>query len=218
MSVEDRQRWNRRYRDGAYAGRDHPAAWLLHSLGRIGADAGRPPLTILDLACGAGRNALHLAELGHEVHAVDIAGEALERGRRKAGERQLSIQWREHDLDRGLPEGLPHADLILMIRYLDPGLISACTHQLKAGGRLLVEVHMRTDREVAGPRNPDFRVAPGALCRAAGEAGLAIEEYREVHTKDPDGEPVALARLLARLIEETPEDTMTRVRDSLTPD
>lgn len=200
MSADDRQRWNRRYRDGAYAGRDHPAEWLLHCLGRTGADVGRPPLTILDLACGAGRNALYLAKLGHEVHAVDIAGVALERGRRKAEERQLSIQWREHDLDRGLPEGLPHADLILMIRYLDPGLIPVCAHQLKTGGHLLVEVHRRTDSEVAGPRNPDFRIAPGALRRAAGEAGLAIEEYREVHTRDPDGEPVALARLLAKKV------------------
>lgn len=197
MSDADRQRWNDRYRDGAYAERTHPAEWLVHCLSVL-APVTEKPLTCVDMACGAGRNALYLAELGHEVHAVDIAGKALERGRRIADDRQVDVHWVEHDLDHGLPEGLPRAELILMIRYLDPGLIPACARQLKVGGCLLVEVHMQSDREVAGPRNPDFRIAPGALRRAAGEVGLAIEEYHEVHTRDPDGEPVALARLLAR--------------------
>lgn len=198
MSAEDRQRWNHRYRDGAYAGRDHPAEWLLDCLDQIGAGAVGHSLTVLDLACGAGRNALYLAELGHEVHAVDIAGVALQRGRRTADERKVDIHWVEHDLDRGLPEELPRADLILMIRYLDPGLIPACACRLNTGGHLLVEVHLQSDREVAGPRNPTFRIAPGVLHTAARDAGLTIEEYLEVHTLDPDGQPVALARLLAR--------------------
>lgn len=197
MSEEDRQRWNRRYLAGAYASREHPAGWLLHGLARIGPDAAPAPLTVLDLACGAGRNALYLAELGHQVHAVDIAGEALQRGRHQAEARRLDIHWLEHDLDRGLPEAVPQADMILMIRYLDTDLIPASARQLKTGGHLLVEVHLESDREVAGPRNPDFRIATGALREAAVNAGLVIEEYREVHTTDPDDQPVALARLHA---------------------
>lgn len=198
MSDEDRERWNQRYRDGAYAGRDHPADWLVHCLERLGTGAatgmtGRP--TAVDLACGAGRNALYLAAQGHEVYAVDIADEALRRGREQDSTRIRFVEW---DLDRGLPAELPAADLILMIRYLDLDLIPSVTRQLKTGGHLLADVHLQSDREVAGPRNPDFRAAPGALRMALVEAGLNVVEYREEHTDDPDGRPVAVARALAR--------------------
>ena len=49
---------------------------------------------------------------------------------------------------------------------------------------------------VAGPRNPRFRVAPGALQNAA--AGLDIIAYREGTVNGPDGCSAALAQLVAR--------------------
>lgn len=197
MSDADRQRWNDRYRQGAYAQRNHPAQWLVHCLAAI-APAPERPLTCLDLACGAGRNALHLAGAGHRVYAVDISGAALEAGRKAAGDRDLPIQWIEHDLDNGLPGDLPPFGLVAIIRYLDLDLLAPAARMLKPGGHLAVDVHLATDREdVAGPRSAAFRVAPGALRQAALGAGLSVVEYREEHTSDPDGRRVALARLLA---------------------
>jgi len=71
----------------------------------------------LDVACGAGRNALFLATNGYDVTAVDISVVGLDRGRRVATERGLSVDWLYADLDdpeRALPAGLlvlaPKAD------------------------------------------------------------------------------------------------------------
>jgi tellurite methyltransferase len=69
MTEADRERWNQRYRDGAYDFR--PADWLLaHSSWLKPATEG---VRALDLACGAGRNSLHLASLGYAVDAWDIS-------------------------------------------------------------------------------------------------------------------------------------------------
>ena len=150
----------------------------------------------LDVACGAGRNALYLAEQGFAVTGVDISGEALARAGASARVRGLNVDWIEHDLEEGLGASGPF-DLILLIRYLDLGLLPALCRELAPGGCLVVEEHLATARDdVAGPRNPRFRVVPGALREAA--QGVEIVESVEGETDDPDGRPVLLARLLAR--------------------
>lgn len=197
MSTTDRDKWQRRYREGAYAERRHPGELIKQHAPDILAQhrtSGTP--RALDLACGAGRNALYLARLGFTVDAVDISAEALTRGHDVARVEGLPIHWIERDLDTGLPDTGEDYDLILIMRYLDPALVRAAGARLRPGGYLIGEVHLQTDQDVAGPRTPAFRAEPGAL-RAAAE-GLEIVDYREGVTHDPDGDPVALARLLAR--------------------
>lgn len=201
MSVDDRDKWERRYREGAYRDRTHPSTLVAEYVPDIVATqraAGDDtPLVALDLACGAGRNALHLAGLGYRVDAVDIAGEALTRGERIATLAQppLPVSWIEHDLDHGLPRGLGDYDLILIVRYLDLSLVTAAAERLRPGGYLICEAHMQTSQPVIGPHDDTFRVAAGEL-RAAASA-LQVVEYWEGHTTDPDGRAVALARLVA---------------------
>lgn len=190
MSDADRQRWNERYRLGAYADREHPSPWLVACLPQ--APVGRA----LDVACGAGRNALFLAERGYAVTGVDISGEALSRARRSARARGVEVEWIERDLDTG-PGVTGPFDLIVLIRYVDLALLAALRRELAPGGCLLVEEHLATDRDdVAGPRNPAFRVPSGALRRAA--ADLEMIDSFEGEVSDPDGRPAVVARLCAR--------------------
>jgi SAM-dependent methyltransferase len=194
MSDADRAKWQRKYHDGAYASRRHPSMYLQQHL-----PAMAPPCKrALDLACGAGRNALYLAAKGYQVDAVDIAAEGLQRGKAAAGNSLAGINWHEHDLDAGLPDALDQYGLIVMIRYLDIALLGMASERLLPGGYLLAEVHLQTDEAVAGPASRDFRVAPGTLSGAA--AGLDIIDLWEGKTTDPDGSDVALARLLARKV------------------
>ena len=72
MSDEDRQRWNERYREGAYQFREHPSAVLLDWQDALAGS------TALDLACGRGRNTLYLATLGFDVHAIDVSDIAIQ--------------------------------------------------------------------------------------------------------------------------------------------
>jgi hypothetical protein len=55
---------------------------------------------------------------------------------------------------------------------------------------------MATDAQVVGPTSAAFRVAPGELGRLV--RGLEILELEEGIFHDPDGRPVAVARLVGR--------------------
>lgn len=193
MSQEDRDKWQRKYREGAYASRPHPCVYLQQQLPALAPPCRRA----LDLACGAGRNALYLAGHGYQVDAVDISAEGLQQGKCAAAEQGLAgIHWHQHDLDAGLPANLDRVGLVIMIRYLDMALLRAATQHLVPGGYVLAEVHLQTDVPVAGPGSERFRVAPGKLAGVAD--GLDVIDYSEGIITDPDGRAVALARLLAR--------------------
>ena len=191
MSAAERDKWDARYRDGAYEGRPHPTALLATWLPRL------PRGRALDVACGAGRNALFLAANGYEVTALDVSVVGLARGRRAAAERGLSIDWLCADLDdpeRALPTG--GFNLIVWARYVHPKLMPYLIARLATGGALLCEQHLMTDEPVAGPTSPGFRLAPGELERSS--TGLRIEHSYEGLVIDPDGRSVALAQLIGR--------------------
>lgn len=189
MSDADREKWDDRYRAGAYAERTHPSALLSHWIDII------PRGRALDVACGAGRNALFLAARGFDVDAVDISREGLRRARGAAAQRGLDVNWIEHDLDQTLSLSGNYA-LVLVVRFMDLPLIGRLAGLLAAGGYLLCEEHLRTDADVIGPANPDFRVLPGELPGVAD--GLEIVWYREGLVDEPDGRRAALAQLVAR--------------------
>jgi SAM-dependent methyltransferase len=190
MAEADRAKWNERYQ-GGYAAHGHPSAVLQEWISRI------PRGRALDLACGAGRNALFLASHGFEVDAVDISRAALDRARLRAGEAGLEINWIEHDLDEPLTLKAGYA-LILAVRFMNLPLVRELTATLVPGGFLVCEQHLVTEAEVAGPTDPAFRVRPGELNELA--QGLRVRHFEETLTKDPDQRPMALARLVAQAL------------------
>ena len=189
MSDLHRERWDERYRKGAYVDRVHPSALLESWLPDI------PRGNALDIPCGAGRNSIFLALNGFSVLGVDISAVALERAAESASARGLEIGWHESDLDKGLDiDGT--FDLIVMIHYVDLSLIKNLSSFLNPGGYLIVEMHLETDKEVIGPSDPAFRVSPGALRDAA--ADLDMVNYSEALVAESDGRVAALARMVAR--------------------
>lgn len=71
--------------------RDLRGADRLHSLIPPGAP-------VLDLGCGSGEAAVHLAELGHPTVAVDYSPAALQRATALARERGVEVDWRRLNL------------------------------------------------------------------------------------------------------------------------
>jgi len=186
----EQEKWNKRYAAGAYAGREHPTRLLEDWLPRLG--RGRA----LDVACGAGRNACFLATHGFTTDAVDISEIALARAADTARRRGLQIDWVQADLEaRPLPFEDRVYDLIIVVRYVNTALYSALTRLLAPGGFLLAEQHLRTESDVVGPRNPDFRLAPGALRKLV--SGLHIVFEHEGLIEDPDGRRAALTQIIA---------------------
>ena len=201
MSEADKARWDQRYRDGAYSTRHAPSVLLTHWVPRIDTDSPRA----LDVACGAGRNAIFLSGMGFEVVAVDVSAVALERGSAKALEENRSVQWYQHDLDSGLPLTSPFDlgfDLIIVVRYADTGLVQTLTERLAPGGMLLVEAHLggpvfhEATKPLGGPSSERFRLAPGTL--AASCADLETLYVNEGLVADPDGTLMALSQIVAR--------------------
>jgi SAM-dependent methyltransferase len=191
MSEADREKWERRYAAGEYASRTHPTRLLADWVPRLGH---RDGARALDLACGAGRNALFLAAAGYRVDAMDISAVALERGADRAQELGVEVDWIEVDLD-GAELAAERYDLVVVSRYGNPALTGALAASLRDGGYLIYEQHLQTEREVGGPGSQRFRLGPNELLGMF--AALRVLYYREGLMQDPDGPLMALAQLVA---------------------
>jgi len=187
--VNEREAWDRRYAEGEYTPRVHPAPFLEEWVDRL--PAGRA----LDVACGTGRNALRLAEAGLRVDAVDISAVAIERAGSEAEERGLELHWTVSDIDEF--EILPGVyQAITVIRYRNRALWPRLIAALAPGGWVLVEHHVKSSREVSGPQNPEFRLDPQELLEEF--AGLRVVYYAEsLEAADDGGRHYALARMVA---------------------
>jgi ubiquinone/menaquinone biosynthesis C-methylase UbiE len=99
-----------------------------------------PPGRALDAACGTGRHARHLVELGWEVLGIDVTPEMLSRAAATVPEARFA----EADL-RGVPAEDESFDLVVCglalahLADLDPG-VAELTRVLKPGGRLVASV------------------------------------------------------------------------------
>ncbi len=192
MSRAEREKWDQRYRDGAYEDRAHPTALLAEWIARL--RGGRA----LDVACGAGRNALYLAAHDYIVDALDISTVGLDRAREDAARRGLQVNWLCGDLEETPDDVLPRGpyDLIVWVRYVNHALLPHLAARLRPGGHLICEQHLATPAEVVGPRSAAFRLQPEQLLCSA--ASLSVVHYREGFVVDPDGRTAALAQLVAK--------------------
>ena len=188
MSKQDRIKWNQRYAEGSY-NKNNPVTLVQDWL------PGLPVGRALDVACGAGRNAILLAQAGYHVDAIDISSEGLNLARKVAENQGLSINWIEQDLDQPYQFDTDY-DLIIVMWYVNPGLISRLCDCLAPGGYLLCEEHLITDEEVIGPTCSDYRVAPGDLLETV--SGVDVLLYEESIEMNSDGERVASARVVVK--------------------
>lgn len=119
-----------------------------------------PPGRALDLACGAGRNALYLARLGWQVVAVDASAAAIRILREQASAAGLTLDARVADLEQGSFAIDPAAyDLICDFFYLDRALFPLVREGVRPGGLFAAEIHLRDET----PHR--FVLEPGELRR-----------------------------------------------------
>lgn len=164
-----------------------PAPFLAEVLPRLA------PGRALDLACGAGREAVVLAEHGFSVEALDDDPDILARAEALAVRCGVRITTRVCDLERGDPR-LPEEryDLVVVFRFLHRPLFPAIARAIAPGGRLVYETFRRGQARYSRPTHPRFLLDDGELASAF--PGLTVEHYEE---PSPAGGPIT-ARLLAR--------------------
>ena len=149
------------------------------------------PGRAFDLGAGDGRNAIWLAERGWKVTAVDFSQVALERGRSRATESGVEVEWQLADLLDWSPDARLY-DLVTLFFLHLPGterraVYARAADAVAPGGTLLIVAHDRANLAggVGGPRDPDVLVSPGEV--AAELPGFRIDRAETMQRPAPDG-------------------------------
>ena len=141
MSIQDKEKWDLKYLKKSQLLRPRDASKNLQEC-IVHCKGGKA----LDLACGAGRNSIFLAECGFDVDALDIAEVALEALRAEATKKNLlsKINTYQVDLDTYRIKEEKY-DLIVMTNFLDRTVLESAKSALKVDGILFVETYMISD-------------------------------------------------------------------------
>lgn len=159
--------------------------WVRHHASRIA-----PSSKVLDLACGNGRHARYLAQLGHPVTAIDID---------LSGVTDLTADKRfiliEHDLENSpWPFADGHFGGIIVTNYLFRPLLPHLVTALINGGTLIYDTFAVGNERFGHPRNPSFLLNPGELLDVFA-ADFRILAYDHGRIDDP--RPAMRQRLCA---------------------
>jgi SAM-dependent methyltransferase len=188
----ERADWDRRYRGTELVWTAQPNRFVVQELGEL------PPGRALDLGSGEGRNAVWLAERGWRVTAVDFSPVALDKARRLAQAREVTVDWVLADLRGYRPE--PGAYHLVLVAYLHlpPAeravVLAGAVAALAPRGTLLVIGHdlANLTQGIGGPQDPAVLYTPEAI--VAELDGLTVRRAgrvrRPVDTAPEPGEAV----------------------------
>lgn len=135
-----------------------------------------PGGAVLDLACGSGRHARHMAVLGHEVVAVDRDPAAL------AAACGQGITTSAIDLEEegaAWPFGPHRFAGIVVTNYLHRPLFASMLASLAPNGVLIYETFAAGNEQFGKPSNPAFLLQPGELLALAAEHGLRVVAFED---------------------------------------
>jgi SAM-dependent methyltransferase len=181
----DSQEWDRRYAGAELVWTAEPNRFVVGELRDLA------PGRALDVAAGEGRNAVWLAAQGWQVTAVDFSAVGLDKGRRLAEARGVTVDWVRADVRDYQPEAA--AFQLVLVAYLQlreaelDGVLRRAATALAPGGVLLVVGHdlANLTEGAGGPQDPAVLHTPEAITRSLG--GLAVVRAERVRRPVADG-------------------------------
>jgi SAM-dependent methyltransferase len=147
--------WNTRYADTAFIYGTEPNSFLAEHCNLLTGP-------VLSLSEGEGRNAVFLASRGLDVLGVDISAVGLEKARKLAASRGLSIKTAVADLATYEPEANRYGAVISISAHLPNSirrrLYPLIERSLKPGGVLILESYAESQltRNTGGPKEIDM--------------------------------------------------------------
>ena len=192
----DRHAWDERYAGTELLWKADPNRFLVRELADLA------PGRALDVACGEGRNAVWLAGKGWTVTGVDFSGVALDKARRLAQQRGVTVEWVNADVVDWAPPQNEFDVVVLMYLQLPKDQRQAvhirAAGALAVGGTLLVVAHDLSNLRdgYGGPQDPAVLFTPDDVVSDLG--GLEIvraERVRRPVTTDA-GEVEAIDALV----------------------
>ena len=173
-----RERWNRRWAGERANAATTPSAFLIAETETL------PPGRALDLACGAGRNAVWLARRGWRVTGVDFSDVALQAARGLAASAGVDVEWIEADAVTWPAESRAY-DLVAVMYLQLPAAerraaLARAAAAVRPGGTLLVVGHdlLNLTEGVGGPTQADVLFTPDDVAAEIG--GLVVEKSERV--------------------------------------
>lgn len=182
----DERVWEDKYKIEALDDLPMPAA-LLQRNGHLIAGG-----KALDIAMGAGQNAVFLAAHGCDVTGVDRSEAAVALARQHAIHNSVILNAAVADI-LSYPLADNSFDIILNFYFLERTLLPAIKRALKSNGLLFFETYTIEQTHFGRPRNPDHLLKPNELLLAFFD--LFIIFYHERVEEDK-----AIASLIAKKV------------------
>jgi SAM-dependent methyltransferase len=203
--------WDDRYAGDDYLFGTEPADFLVAHAHLL-----EPASHVLAVADGEGRNSVYLAQLGHDVDAMDGSAVGVAKAERLATERRVTVDFRVADiLAWDWTPAAYDAVVAIFIQFLSPEqrpeVFEGMQRTLRPGGRLLL--HGYRPEQVAlgtgGPPDPAHMYTEELLRNAFGAMDIErLESYDRVIDEGvghagrsalidliaPSAEPVGLRR------------------------
>jgi SAM-dependent methyltransferase len=184
-TAPEREFWDRRYAESAYAYGTEPNDFLAEVAGRI------PPGPVLCLAEGEGRNAVWLAGRGHAVTAVDASAAGLAKAAALARARGVALETVVADLAAFPIRPGAWSAVVAIFAHLPPPLRRS-VHRAAAGGLApggVFVLEAFTPRQLAfgtgGPKKAEMLYTPDDLREDL--ARLELEIIREAERDVVEG-------------------------------
>jgi tellurite methyltransferase len=185
MPAFDRQKWDAKY--AAQSEAPHDPSAVLVGLDQYLPRSGRA----IDIAGGAGRNAIWLAQRGLDVTIADISPVGLALARQRSAATGLNIRTLEIDLETApFPAG--PWDLILSVCYLHRPLFALYPLALAPGGVLAVIQPTKKNLERLDKPPAAYLLDEGELPHLI--KGLEIIQYQEGWLADNRHDAVIIAQ------------------------
>lgn len=187
QSSVDRDRWDARYRAGEHA-TAIPSSTFTALKSHLPA-----PGRGLDVAGGAGRHAIWLAQQGWNMTVADISTVALELARARATAAGIELTTQVCDVERsGIPLG--PWDLIVCFHFLWRPLLQRICQELTPGGRLIVVQPTRRNLERHARPSAQYLVDEGELPQLVPQ--MNIVHCQELWTAEGRHEAILVAELV----------------------
>ncbi|MDP9160952.1 MAG: class I SAM-dependent methyltransferase [Acidobacteriota bacterium] len=175
MSENERESWNRRYRDGSHLSLV-PDPFLAEAFNEfiqpIFPDGGKA----VDLAGGIGRHSIWLAERAWTVTLMDISEAGLAKAQESVGPQAGKIKFEIADATKF--RAREHYDLVAVFFYLEREIFPELVKALSPGGLIVYKTYTHLHPQFgSGPSHPMHLLQENELLRSFAE--LKILHYNE---------------------------------------
>jgi tellurite methyltransferase len=176
---QPQQVWEGRYAGEKYLFGKEPSPFLKHYVGTL--RKGKA----IDIAMGEGRNAVFLAQQGFQTEGIDCSPTAIQKAKKLAEEKQVSIEAKVQNLDFFLMP-LMRFDSILMTYFRPQArFFSEIRRGLVLGGTFLLEAYTVEHFKTQSPPNPNIDFEE---CYKANEVLSHLKEFHILYYRElPEG-------------------------------